>query len=108
MATYFFHLRNGDDLLQDAEGRSLRSERAIAAAALHEARAILSADIPTEHVNLDQRIEVENARGAVIHKLHFGDAVDFCRRRQGERHRLTATDQETPDFTKYSLALTTP
>jgi len=77
MATYFFHLRDGGDLLLDPEGRNLEGDEAIAAAALSEARAIVSADVLTGSVNLDQRIEVEDRAGALVHRLRFEDAVRF-------------------------------
>ncbi|HEX4739620.1 MAG TPA: hypothetical protein VH331_18890 [Allosphingosinicella sp.] len=83
MATYFFHLRDGVDLLLDAEGRILDGDAEIAAAALTEARAILSADILTGWVNLDQRIEVEDGEGALIHRLRFEDAFEFTREDKG-------------------------
>ena len=77
MALYFFHLRDGVDILLDPEGRTLDGQAAIAAAALSEARALFSADVLTGRVDLDQRIEVEDDKGVVVHGLRLGDAVDF-------------------------------
>src|ERR1043166_9082446 len=83
MATYFFHLRDGSDVLLDSEGRNLADDAAIAAAALVEARAIMSADMLSGWVNLGQRIEVEDDKGGLVHRLRFQDAVEFAREETG-------------------------
>jgi len=75
MPRYYFHLRDGADLLLDPEGRLLDGTEAIAAATLAEARAILCADIRQGKLGLDQLIDVEDARGRVVHRLSFIDAV---------------------------------
>lgn len=74
MEIYFFHLRNGTDILLDPDGRQLASGE-IAGAALAEARAIISADALAGHIDFAQAIEVENSSGDVVHKTAFGDAV---------------------------------
>ena len=60
METYFFHLRDGKNVLLDPEGRSLPSLEAVAGAALFEARAIISADAIAGKIVLNQAIEVED------------------------------------------------
>ncbi len=74
MATYFFHLCDGTDVLLDAEGRELQGG-AIPAAAVAEARAIIAADAIAGHIRLDQNIEVHDAAGAVVHRVAFEDVV---------------------------------
>jgi hypothetical protein len=74
MATYYFHLCDGTDVLLDPDGRELESNL-LASAALAEARAIIAADATTGHIYLDQQIEVHDADGKVIHRVAFEDAV---------------------------------
>jgi hypothetical protein len=74
MATYYFHLCDGTDVLLDPDGRELDG-RSVPAAALTEARAIIAADAQGGHIRLDQRIEVLDSAGATIHRLSFEDAV---------------------------------
>ena len=74
MGRYYFHLRDGADVLLDPDGREL-AEGAITAAALAEARAMIAADVLEGHVRLDQQIEVLDSEGAVVHRLPFEDAV---------------------------------
>jgi hypothetical protein len=72
---YFFHLRDGSDLLLDPDGRELDSRSDVERHALVEARALISAEALTGTIRLDQRIEVEDAAGHLVHRLDFGDAV---------------------------------
>lgn len=72
---YFFHLRDGRNLLLDPDGRVLPDLKAVAAAALLEARAIIGADAKTGTMALDQRIDVEDEAGTIVHSLAFKDAV---------------------------------
>ena len=83
MKTYYFHLRNGPDALLDPEGQMLIDMTAVIAAALREARAIIGADALEGKIALDQRIEVEDALGAIVHSLQFEEAVQITRRAQG-------------------------
>jgi hypothetical protein len=75
MAIYYFHLRDGSDVLLDPEGRELADMEAIIEAALHEARGILAADLQIGRLKLDQMIDVEDKVGEVVHRLRFADAV---------------------------------
>jgi hypothetical protein len=79
MALYFFHLRNGVDVLLDPDGRSLAMV-GIADAALSEARAIIAADARGGQIDLNQSIEVQDSRGDVVHRIPFEDAVKINRR----------------------------
>lgn len=75
MAVYYFHLRDGEDCILDEEGRELDDEAAIAAAALAEARGIISHDALRGEIRLTHRIDVLDAAGNVVHRLAFADAV---------------------------------
>lgn len=77
LQTYFFHLRDGMNDLLDPEGRRLPSLDAVAAAALLEARAIISADAQAGMIILNRAIEVEDERGKVVHRIDFADAVEI-------------------------------
>ena len=74
MSIYFFHLCNGTDVLLDPDGRELEAGQ-VASAAMSEARAIVAADARGGHIDLDQRIDVEDSLGTLIHRLQFQDAV---------------------------------
>lgn len=75
MNLYFFHLRDGEDVLIDGEGRQLPGIEAAIAAALYEARSILSVDALDGAIDLSQRIEVVDEAGATVHTLVFSDAL---------------------------------
>lgn len=75
MARYYFHLVDGSDTLLDTEGRELDGAYAIAEAALAEARGILSAEVRTGELRLDQTLEIVDAARGVVHRLRFIDAV---------------------------------
>jgi hypothetical protein len=79
MSIFYFHLRNGTDVLLDAEGRELVSDR-VPAAALAEARAIIAADARDGHILLDQNIDVRDAAGKTVHSIAFEDAVHVTHR----------------------------
>ncbi len=75
MPRYFFHLRDGEDILLDPEGRELNHPGALEQMALNEARSIISDDVRSGRITLIQRIDVENEAGQLIHSLRFVDAV---------------------------------
>lgn len=75
MPLYFFHLRDGVDVLIDPEGRELDDMDAIARITLRDAREMIAEDAKQGQIRLDLRIDVEDASGAVVHNLHFVDAV---------------------------------
>jgi hypothetical protein len=76
---YFFHLRDGEDVLLDPEGRDLDGIEAIAKAALADARSIVSEDALRGQIELHQRIDVEDNSGAIVHSLPFAEAVKIVR-----------------------------
>ena len=77
MQTYYFHLRDGTDVLLDPDGRLLPSLAAVAGAALFEARSIISADAKSGKISLGQSIDVENEAGKLVHTIAFTDAVQI-------------------------------
>lgn len=77
MQTYYFHLRDGTDVLLDPDGRALPSLSAVAGAALFEARAIISADAKGGKISLGQSIDVEDEAGQLVHTVTFADAVQI-------------------------------
>jgi hypothetical protein len=77
MPTYFFHFRDGVDLLLDPEGRTLDSDQVVPETLL-QARALIAADVLAGRVDLDDRIDVQNSGGIVVHSLAFADAVEFA------------------------------
>ena len=75
MATYFFHLRDGHDVLLDPDGRELADHAAIVRVALMEARHIIGHEAIAGSIKLDQHIDVEDSAGVVVHTIAFADAV---------------------------------
>ena len=75
MPLYYFHLRDGTDVLLDPEGRELDSHEAMVAATLTEARGVLGADIRDGQLSLDQAIDVADQAGKIVHCLCFADAL---------------------------------
>lgn len=77
MALYYFHLRDGEDILLDPEGVDLSDREAVEKAALVTARALLGAEVREGRVRLDMRLDVEDEAGALVHRLAFADAVEI-------------------------------
>lgn len=75
MARYFFHLRDGQDLLIDPEGREIPDRAHIAKIVLKEARSMMSQDMLQGRLRLDQSIDVIDEAGVLVHHLSFRDAV---------------------------------
>jgi hypothetical protein len=76
---YYFHLRNGSDVLLDPEGQLLADLKAVIASALREARALIGADAIHGKIELGPRIDVEDEHGVIVHSLQFEDAVQIAR-----------------------------
>jgi hypothetical protein len=75
MPLYFFHLRDGVDILLDPEGLNLDGQVAIASTAMAAARSIISNDALNGVISLGQHIDVEDEAGKLVHCLPFNDAV---------------------------------
>ena len=80
MARYFFHLRDHHDRLLDPDGVEIGDKSAIPGVALSEARALIAAEAREGVIDLGQAIEVEDERGAVVHRLAFAEAVRVVNR----------------------------
>ena len=76
MALYFFHLRDGNDVVLDPDGVELADDAAIAGCAMRNARDILSHDIREGRIDLRFRIDAEDEDGNVVHSLHFSEAFE--------------------------------
>ena len=74
---FYFHLRDGHEIVLDPEGRDLDDQAAIAAAALRDARSIIRDDVRHGRIRLDQRIDVEDGASVVVHSLAFSDSVEI-------------------------------
>ena len=77
MPLYFFHLRDGVDVLLDGDGREFDDIDAVAKAALVEARAIIAEEARNGRIMLDKHIDVENDAGSIVHCLPFADAIEI-------------------------------
>lgn len=75
MSLYFFHLCDGHEVVIDPEGREIALPEEVSGYALREARAIISQDALAGKIVLEQRIEVRDEAGTLVHKLAFRDAV---------------------------------
>lgn len=75
MARYYFHLRDGQDLLIDPEGREIIDGAQIPLLVLKDARSMMSQDILAGRLRLDQSIDVLDEAGELVHHLSFRDAV---------------------------------
>ena len=80
MAVYYFHLQDGPDELRHEEGVELPTVASMEAQALDAARSILSTEAREGRLPLNLGLSVEDARGAVVHRLSFGDAISITPR----------------------------
>lgn len=72
---YYFHLRDGVERLLDPQGADVDDPAQLARMALKEARAVVAQEALEGEINLQQRIEIEDEGGNLIHSLSFADAV---------------------------------
>lgn len=77
MPRYFFHLRDGEDILLDPEGRELDDREAVERMALDEARSIIADEARGGRIELNARIDVETEEGELVHRLDFVNAVEI-------------------------------
>ena len=79
MPRYFFDLYNDITALDD-EGRELPDLESAKNNASKEAREMVEASVHDHgRVDLRHRIELRNDAGAVVHTVHFEDAVNVVR-----------------------------
>ena len=76
MPLYFFHLRDGSDILLDPEGAEM-AQADIAAKALWQARDCMAGDLKGGCVDLRYHIDVHDESGARVHSSPFADAVQI-------------------------------
>lgn len=79
MPLYFFHLKDGEDTLIDAEGIELSGVDEAKASALLQARDIVSHEALKGSINLAQRIEARDEAGVIVCSISFDDAVRVSR-----------------------------
>ena len=75
MARYYFHLHDQAGITLDQEGVELSQVSQAHVVALKAARAIISADGQTGHIDLRSRIEVLDEDGKNVLTLPFTGAV---------------------------------
>jgi hypothetical protein len=79
LPVYYFHLRDGEDILLDPEGVALEGMDAIRKSALRQARALIGSDAIEGVIELKYHIDVQDCAGEVVHSLDFEDAVEIQR-----------------------------
>ena len=76
MPRYFFDLKNDVDVA-DEEGRELADLAAVRAAAIVEAREMMTESVLLGRLNLGHSIEVRDESGSIVLVMPFGEAVDI-------------------------------
>ena len=76
MPKLYFHLPDGADVLLDPDNVEL-DLAGLPARAHREARSVMAGEIAEGRLNLDQRVDVENEAGEIIHRLWFDGAVSI-------------------------------
>jgi hypothetical protein len=77
MPLYFFHLKDGADVVLDPDGTEMPAD-AVAASALRQARDCIAGDVLRGWLDLHYRIEVHSEGGEIVHSLPFEDAVQVA------------------------------
>jgi len=76
---YFFDLHNDIEAL-DEEGVELPNMNAALARAMREARTMIQVSVAdTGRIDLRHHIDVRDESGAIVHVMHFADAVTVQR-----------------------------
>jgi hypothetical protein len=91
MSRFYFHLRDGTDVLLDLNGSEMSVEQAVSRA-LMEARALIAAEALHGRIDLDQRIDVEDEQGSLVHRLQFADAVEITSSMAKSRASLSGAE----------------
>ena len=74
MALFFFHLKDGVDILLDPDGVEIPAQ-AVAASALAQARDCIAGDVQRGLLDLHYSIDVHAEDDAIVHSLAFEDAL---------------------------------
>lgn len=75
MPLYYFHIREGDELISDIEGLKLAGEADARLHAVKGARSLLSSAVLQGRLPLGHMILVADADGNTIAEIRYGDAV---------------------------------
>ena len=75
MPRFYFHLRDGTDVLLDPEGVQLAGLEAVRGEAMRAARDTLAHGLQDGMLDLRPRIDIESADGVIVHSLAL--AVSF-------------------------------
>ena len=75
MARYYFHIHDRSGHMPDEEGTELADLEAVRARAIHDARALMAADIETGRLDLTDYVEVADEGGTVVLTLPYAEAV---------------------------------
>ena len=79
MPHYYFDLHNDVDA-DDPEGGDFPDLESAVAQALLEAREMIQTSVAeTGRIDLSHHVDVRDETGAIVHVLHFGDAVAIQR-----------------------------
>lgn len=77
MPRFFFHIRNGNGLTRDEEGRELADAGAARAEALRGIRSILGEEAREGRLDLRGAIDVIDAGGTILFTVRFDEALDL-------------------------------
>lgn len=75
MPRFFFHIRDGDELIEDPDGSVLRDLEAARAEAIAGARAVLAAKVLAGQVIDGQKFEITDESGNVLELIPFRSAL---------------------------------
>ena len=77
MRRYFFHIHNGNGFTQDEEGLTLPSLASARLEALAGIRSLVVDEIGQGLVDLRGRLDICDAKGALLLSVPFSEAVEF-------------------------------
>jgi hypothetical protein len=76
MPRYFFHLRDGSDVLLDPEGAEMAADE-VANKALWQARDCIAGDVKRGLADLRYHIDVHDESGTKVHSIAFANALEI-------------------------------
>ena len=76
MERFFFHQRSADRYISDPEGGVHPDLQSAYREALDSARDIMKSEVEGGCLNLDQQLEIADARGVVLATVDFAEALD--------------------------------
>lgn len=77
MPRFFFHIRDGDELIEDPDGTVLPDLEAARLEAIEGARAVLAAKVLAGKVIDGQKFEITDESGNVLELMPFKSALIF-------------------------------